>query len=86
METVDILCSFLKAERTGNSSLHLSEIRSMLPYLASSGHQLYTKAAYLYLQMMSKLPETNACVHNNYLMNGYHVVRRSNRVDCQLTS
>ena len=79
MDTVDILSSFIKAQRTGNWSLHMSAIRSMLPYLASSGHHLYTKADYLYLQMMSKLPETNASVYNNYFMDGYHVARRSNR-------
>ena len=78
MDTVDILCSFIKAERTGNWSLHLSAIRSMLPYLPSSGHHLYTKSAYWFLQMMSTLPEINASVYN-YFMNGYHVARRSDR-------
>ena len=72
MEMVDILCDFIKTERTGNWLLHLSVFRSMLPFLASSGHQLYTKSAYLYLQIMSKLPETNSRVHQ-YFLNEYHV-------------
>ena len=78
MEMVDILCDFIKAERTGNWLLHLSVVRSMLPFLASSGHHLYIKSAYLYLQIMSKLPETNSRVHQ-YFLNGYHVAQRSDR-------
>ena len=49
----------------------------MLPFFASSGHHRYAKSAYLYLQSMSKLPETHPSVYHIKL-NGYHVVRRSN--------
>jgi len=37
--------SFLRAKHTGNSSLS-----EMLPYLATSGHNLYMKTIHLYLQ------------------------------------
>ena len=64
MDTVDILCSFIKAERASNWNLHMSAIRSILPYLASSGHHINTKSACLYLQMMSKVEINTA--HANY--------------------
>ncbi len=47
---VDILRKFIRAERTGNLALHLQAIQDMLPYLAASGHNLYTKCARVYLQ------------------------------------
>jgi hypothetical protein len=78
MEMVDILRRFLKAERTGNWALHLQSVREMLPYLAASGHNLYTKSAHVYLQMMSDLPETHPDVYKKF-DEGYHVVRRSDR-------
>ena len=65
---IDILRNFVKAERTGNWRLHLQCVHDMLPYFAASGHRLYAKSAYVYLQMMTALPETHP-----------DVVRRSNR-------
>ena len=52
---------FMKAQRTGNWL-------EMLPFFASSGHYLYAKSAYLYLQKLHEM-----------FLNGHHVVRRS---DC----
>jgi len=45
LEMVDILSSFIKAERTANWELHLEALTRMLPYLAASGHNLYVKWA-----------------------------------------
>ncbi len=50
----------------------------MLSYFAASGHSLYCKLAYLYLQTVSKLEETHPNVYQMFT-NGYHVVRRSER-------
>ena len=55
MHMVQILCKFIKAERTGNWSLHLSALQEMLPYLAASGHNLYTKSAYVYIKKNSAI-------------------------------
>ena len=52
MDMVELLCRFIKAERTGNFSLHLSVVQEMLPYFAALGHNSYTKSAYMYLQTM----------------------------------
>ena len=50
----------------------------MLPYFVASGHRLYAKSAYVYLQMMTALPETHPDVQKKF-EEGFHVVRRSNR-------
>ncbi|CAC5403501.1 unnamed protein product [Mytilus coruscus] len=54
-EMIQILRQFIKAERTGNWELHLKSVKDMLPYLAASGHNLYTKSVYVYLMMMQQL-------------------------------
>jgi len=46
MKMVDILKRFLRAERTGDWSLHLPSLQEMLPYFAAAGHNLYTKTIY----------------------------------------
>ena len=78
MDMVQILCRFIKAERTGNWNLHLSTVQEMLPYFAASGHNLYTKLAYVYLQNMACLEDDHPDVYHSSL-EGHHVVRRSNR-------
>ena len=67
MNMVDILRQFLKAERTGNWMLHLQSVKDMLPYFAASGHSLYAKSAYIYVQSMCHLPETHPDVHQRFL-------------------
>lgn len=78
MEMMDILRTFIRAERTANWELHLQAIQKMLPYFAASGHNLYTKSAYLYLQSMQSLKTNDPEVHQAFA-SGFHVVRRSNR-------
>ena len=78
MHMVQILCKFIKAERTGNWSLHLSALQEMLPYLAASGHNLHTKSAYVYIQKMSNLEKDHPTVYKQF-QNGHHVIRRSDR-------
>ena len=77
MDMVDIIRKFLKAERTGHWKLHLQALQDMLPYLAASGHNLYTKSVYLYLQDMMKLQVQRRQVYTNFLQ-GYHVMHQSN--------
>jgi len=56
MSMTDILHKFIRAERTGNWELQLQSIQAMLPYMAASGHNSYTKSGMLHLQQMLKLP------------------------------
>ena len=51
----------------------------MVPYLAATGHNLYTKSVRLYLQSMSSLETNHPHVHRKFEA-GFHVVRRSNRL------
>ena len=82
---IDILHSFIKAERTGDWLLHLKSCKEMLPYLAASGHNLYTKFLRLYLQDMCKLKEEHPDVFLAF-KNDLHVVRRSERFWAELSS
>lgn len=78
MEMVDILRTFITAERLGNWHLHLHAINKMLPFLAAAGHNLYVKCASLYLQSMSNLERDKPEVYESF-DSGLHVVRRSER-------
>ena len=50
----------------------------MLPYVAASGHNLYTKSAQLHLQSVVLLQSEHPDVYQE-LIDGFHVVRRSDR-------
>ena len=78
LDMVSILQRFIKAERVANWKLHIQTIQDMLPYFAASGHSLYAKSAYVYLQIMLCLPETRPDAHRKF-MEGYQVVRCSDR-------
>ena len=73
---IDILRTYNRAERTGNWPLHLQTIQDMLPYLAASGHNLYTKSARVHLQQMVNLKEEHPDVHQRF-EGMLHVIRRS---------
>ena len=45
MDMVDIFRKFIRAERTGNCDLYLQVVSEMLPFLAASGQNNYTKSA-----------------------------------------
>lgn len=67
MDMVSILCEFIKAECTGNWELHIEAISDMLPYLAASGHNLYTRSARKYLQMMSTLKDEHPRIYEQFI-------------------
>ena len=76
MKMIDILRKSIKAERTGDFLLHLETVREMLPFLAATGHNNYTKAAWIYHQQMTQLKTTNLALYTQFLA-GNHVVRRT---------
>ena len=78
LDMVSILQRFIKAEWMANWKLHLQTVQYMLKYFVAYGHSLYAKSAYIYLQIMLRLPETHSDAHRKF-MEGYHVVRRSDR-------
>ena len=78
LEMISVLKQFIKAEREGNWDLHLHSMSRMLPFFAASGHNLYAKSAYIYLQNMENLSITHPSVHRLF-QKGFHVIRRSDR-------
>ena len=85
MEMVDILRLFIKAERTGDWMLHLKSLQEMLPFFAASGHNLYAKSAYIYVQQMLQLADSHPDVFA-FFRSGYPVVCRSDRYWAGLSS
>ena len=51
LDYVDLVKMFVRAERTGDWSLHLVAISRMINLFASTGHINYAKSARLYLQL-----------------------------------
>ena len=78
MKMTDILRMFLKGERMGIWELHIQAMYEMMPYLAASGHNLYTKCIHAYLQQMHTLHETHPELSRHFDQ-GLHVVRISDR-------
>ena len=75
---VEIICRFIKAERTGNFDLHLQSVWEMLPYFAASGHDLYNRSVHIYLKTRQSLEVTNKKVYERFQID-YYVVRRSQK-------
>ena len=50
----------------------------MLPYLAASGHNLYTKSVWIHLERMSNLEKEHPDNYQSF-MRGMHAVGRSDR-------
>eukprot|EP00745_Piridium_sociabile_P028799 TRINITY_DN4651_c0_g1_i2.p1 TRINITY_DN4651_c0_g1~~TRINITY_DN4651_c0_g1_i2.p1 ORF type:complete len:839 (-),score=172.35 TRINITY_DN4651_c0_g1_i2:728-3244(-) len=78
LEMIDILKMAIKAERTGNFSLHLKAVSEMLPFFAATGHHHYAKSARLYLQQMTELKDSHPEVYNSFKA-GHNVFRRNDR-------
>ena len=76
IEMVGILRKYIRAERTGNWELHLQTLSDMLPYLAASGHNNYTKSVLVYLQQMHDLQDKHPDVYEHFKAS-LHIVRRS---------
>ena len=52
---MSLLQNFIRAERTGDSELHLHCVRGIIRYFDATGHLHYAKASRLYLQNMEEL-------------------------------
>ena len=79
IDYVGVLKLFIRAERTGNWSLHLVAVTKMLNLFAATGHINYAKSARFYLQLMQDLPREHPWLHQCFINEGFHTVRRSNR-------
>jgi len=79
MYHMETLRMFIRAERTGNWNLHLIAVSRMLNIFAATGHNQYAKCARMYLQMMLELQDTHSWLYEQFMCNGFHTVRRSDR-------
>ena len=55
MDMITILRNFITAEWLGDWILYLETLKQILPYLAASGHNLYTKSVVVILNDMQDL-------------------------------
>jgi len=78
MKMIEILQHFIRAERIGDWNGHLKALRMMLPFFAASGHYLYLKSVYVYLQKMMTLQTEHPDIHQHF-MQGNHTVRRTDK-------
>ena len=78
----------IRADRLGLWDVHLDAIQEALPIFPAAGHFNYTKSAYLYLQSMRNLENTNPEVLQCFQDGGF-VARRSEKhwagLACDLT-
>ena len=79
LEYVSIMRQFIRAAREGNWHLYLFTMEKMLNLFAGTGHINYAKSARLYLQSMLELPTTHPSLYEKFAVDGYHVIRRTNR-------
>lgn len=75
MYYVEVIKFLVAAERTGNWSLHLYSVQSMLNLFAAAGHSNYAKSARLYVQIMRSVPESLA----DQFAKGFDSIRLSDR-------
>ena len=76
---MQVLKDFIRAERTGNWSLHVQSVGKMLNLFAATGHIHYAKCARLYLQQMLQLEQNFPWVYGRFNEEDFHTVRRSSR-------
>ena len=74
---VNVLKCFIKAERTGNWSLHLDALSNMINLFAATGHINYAKCARLHLQNMLELENNHPWVYEKFAVHGFHTIRRT---------
>lgn len=80
---VQLLLQFIRAERSGDWSLHLSAAAGMTPHFFAMDRQNYSRWLPVYLADMNRLLETHPTVHQE-LVTGNHAVSRSNQPFAQV--
>ena len=79
MDYVTVMRQFIRAARAGDWNLQLITMEKMLNLFAGTGHMNYVKSSRLYLQSMLELPHTHPWMHKKLSIDGFHVIRRSER-------
>ena len=74
----------METERTSNWKFHLNVVHEMITFFFASGHYLYAKSTFLYLQTMLNLETTDPDIYELF-EKGYHTIRRSDRLGAGLS-
>ena len=77
IEMVQVLLLFIRATRQGNWDLHLSAIRSFLPWLFAYGHINYSRYLPAYWLEMCELPAVHPAVYEEFAKGRFSVQRQS---------
>ena len=83
LEMVSLMHSFIRAERSGDWSLHLNATAGMMPYFCAMDRMNYSRWLPIYLADMNSLPEMHPVVFEEF-MNGNHAVSRSKQAFAQV--
>ena len=73
VEMVDILLRLLRADREGDWPLHLSCIRSMIPWCFALHKINYARYPPVYYAQMSRLQEISPVLHDHFPIGGFSV-------------
>ena len=79
LEMVEILFSFVRANRDGDWLLHLDSFAAMLPWLTIYDHVNYARWGPVYLADMRELAQTSPEVHEEFLAGNFVVKRHAGR-------
>ena len=79
LEMVEILLSFVRANRDGDWLLHLDSFAEMLPWLTIYDHVNYARWGPVYLADMRGLAQTATEVHEEFLAGNFVVKRHAGR-------
>ena len=89
IEMVELLLLFTRATREGNWQLHLSAVRSMLPWYFAYNRTNYCRYLPAYYVEMLDLPNTHPDVHKSFLAGEFCVQRQEDhgfaQVECDIT-
>ncbi|MES9882369.1 MAG: hypothetical protein ABW185_15970 [Sedimenticola sp.] len=80
LQYIEVIKEFISCERLGIWEGHLIAVGKFLNLFAATGHMHYAKSARLYLQTMRELPQSHTWLYNRFSEEGYHTVRRSDRL------
>ncbi|KAE8746250.1 hypothetical protein FOCC_FOCC007122, partial [Frankliniella occidentalis] len=78
---VEIMCDYLRSERSGNWNLQLATYEAMLPFFHAAGHLNYAKATRMHLQDMLQLEKKmDGREFEIFTTSGYFAIRRVKKV------
>lgn len=80
LKQILLMLNFIRAEKTGNWTLHIATITKMMPMFHAAGHTLYAKSAQLYLQQMDNLKTVmSADEFEKFTTDGCFTIRRQSK-------